>query len=160
MAAEIIGKVQELAAFIAQCVKLLSAWPRAGALVMRRGGPSAPEIEQNRHPAVACTTLGFIQFLDSHSSRRTDIAERRSSRTAAGVWQTNEPDSTKPEAIKLKRLRLLRAASWFGIVILRARFLPAPISKQSWHLSPPRLLCDLCKWMNTLLGRPLSAPIH
>ena len=47
-----------------------------------------------------------------------DDAERTSSRTAAGAGPGYEIDSIKPEAMKLKRLRLLRAAIWLGLSVL------------------------------------------
>jgi hypothetical protein len=44
------------------------------------------------------------------------VTERKSSRTAAGARPRNEMDSVKPQATQLERLRLLRAAIWFGII--------------------------------------------
>ena len=97
---------------------------------------------------------GF-SFQQAHGHRRTaELTHSRGSlaNKCTRLHQTRSDKTEAPAAVACSEL--VRHSHF------RARFLPAPISKQSWHLSPPRLLCDLCKWMNTLLGRPLSAPIH
>jgi hypothetical protein len=74
--------------------------------------------------SIACRIALFTPNEANHQSttgQRDEAslhAQRRSSRTAAGARPQNEIDSIKPQAAKLERLRLLRAAIWFGDVMI------------------------------------------
>ena len=54
---------------------------------------------------------------DKTQPRRTsDLNRECGTEAAIRRWLRNETDSIKPQATKLKRLRLLRAAIWFGFM--------------------------------------------